>query len=288
MSYLTQPTEWSEGVKKLRQKTEVASVLDSEAWQSVPDGLRDRAYFSARITSARFLERAKAMTQNFLDSARETVVLEDGTETTKLKTGGRADFVKQMQDWAVEEGMGDPLPPGVGQEDRSMIQQIQDPTSNRRLGLIFETNMRSAYGYGNFQASTTEAVTDAYPAWRFVRGGFVTEPRPIHQRNEGQVRRKDDTQFWLSMNDPEHGGFGVPHGPWGFNSQMDVEEVPRSEAVAMGLLKENESIHPPQADFNELLSVDTDNITGKMAKILKKVFGNQITQKGSKLVWKKK
>ena len=101
------------------------------------------------------------------------------------------------------------------------------------------------------------------------------------------VRRKDDTKFWLEMNKKEIGGLGVPHGPWGFNSQMDVQEVDREEAVALGLIKPKERIRDPKSEFNKALSVDGSRMDKGIFGKLRKALGIKTKQKGWELKWAK-
>ena len=71
-----------------------------------------------------------------------------------------------------------------------------------------------------------------------------------HQAADGTVRRKDDLPFWLSMNQD----FGVPWGPWGFNSGMGVEDVDRNEAIALGIISEKDEVKPIAKPFNHGLT----------------------------------
>lgn len=287
MSYLNQPAKFSEAFKKLKAKKEIGSKLSSKQWQEVPTAIRDRAFFASRVASARFLTKAKKFMQSFLLKEIEEVTSPEGVKSTAIKIGGRADFVARMQDFVLSEGLGEALPPGTPRGQRGVIPEMKDLASSRRLGLIFDTNIRSAYGYGNFKASTDPDVSQAYPAWRFVRTGFVKTPRPLHKKYENAVRRKDDTKFWLEMNKKEIGGLGVPHGPWGFNSQMDVQEVGRREAMELGLIKKDEKIKEPKKEFNKELSVDLSRMDKGIAAKLKKTFGKNVKTKSGKLQWTK-
>lgn len=287
MSYLNQPAKFTEAFKRLKAKKEIASRLSSKQWQEVPAAIKDRAFFSSRVASARFLTKAKKLMQAFMLKQIEDVISPDGVKEKAIKIGGRADFVDRLKDFVLNEGLGEALPPGTPRGQRGVIPEMKDLASSRRLGLIFETNIRSAYGYGNFQASTDPDVSNVYPAWRFVRGGYVKEPRPLHKKYENTVRRKDDTKFWLEMNKKEIGGLGVPHGPWGFNSQMTVQEVDRGEAMRLGLIKKDEKIKEPRAEFNKALSVDLSRMDKGVVARLKKAFGKSIRTKGKTLSWTK-
>ena len=288
MSYNIKPIEFEESFKRLKERKEIGSRMTSKQWTSIPAAIRDRSFFASRVASARFLTSAKKFLTDFMLGTKEEVLSPDGVKSIAFKAGGRADFVKKMQDFAIAEGMGDPLPEGVGRGQRGVIPEIKDIASNRRLKLIYDTNIQSAYGYGNFEASIDPAITDAYPAWRFVRTGVVKEPRPLHKRFENAVRRKDDTKFWLEMNKKEIGGLGVPHGPWGFNSQMDVQEVGRREAVELGVIKKSQRIRSPKTAFNNKLSVSENRMDSGVFKKLKKAMGKKMKLTAGKLLWARK
>jgi hypothetical protein len=78
-------------------------------------------------------------------------------------------------------------------------------------------------------------------------------------------------EFWLRMNDQSLGGFGVPFGPWGFNSGMDVEDVRRDKAIQMGLIQKNEQVLPPDDTFNKGLKASADVEPEFLKKFLDKM-----------------
>lgn len=288
MSYNIAPIKTEEAFKRLKARKEIGSRMTSKQWGEIPAAIRDRSFFASRVASARFLSSAKKFLLDVMLKTKEEVVSPDGVKSVAFKAGGRAGFVKQMQDFAISEGMGDPLPDGVGRGDRGIIPEITDISSNRRLKLIYDTNIRSAYGYGNFEASVDPAISQTYPAWRFIRVGYVKEPRPLHKKYEGVVRRKDDTKFWLEMNKKEIGGFGVPHAPWGFNSEMGVQEVGRREAIELGIIKKTQKIRSIKSAFNTKLSVSEKRMDSGIFKKLKKAMGKKMKLSAGKLLWARK
>lgn len=104
----------------------------------------------------------------------------------------------------------------------------------------------------------------------------MKSPRDRHQQNEGEVRLKSDLAFWLSMNDPAFGGFGVTWGPWGFNSGMDVEEVDRAEAEALGLLEPGQKAEPVEKELNETLVAGVRSLDPDMVDWLQSKLGDQV------------
>lgn len=46
--------------------------------------------------------------------------------------------------------------------------------------------------------------------WKIVKSPPCANRAPLHWANRNEVRRKDDLDLWLAMNNPGIGGFGVP------------------------------------------------------------------------------
>jgi hypothetical protein len=257
------PIPLREALDKLGDKTLVASRLDTEEWRrTVPLALRDRAYFSSQVESLRVLQRGRDSVLDFLAGNRET--LDNGA--VALKTGSRADFVKQMQAFLEGEGI------------ERTTGGLTDIASERRLGLIFDTQVRQAQDFGHWKQGQDPDVLDAFPAQRFIRVQDVSEARDAHTRFEGEVRLKSDTGFWSAINED----FGVPWGPWGWGCGHDVEDVDRGEAEALGLLEPGQAVQPVARDFNDGLQASLRGLDADMVERLRENFGDQVlTEEGS-------
>ena len=262
-----QPTPFQEAIDKLGSRSVVASTLNSAQWREVPVALRERSFFSARVESARFLQRGKDALGDYMAGARDP-------ETGALKTGSRAAFVDQLQRCAQAEGRG-PLKPG----DKGTLRDI---TSQRRLGMIFDIQTKAARDYGNWKQGMDPAVLSEFPAQRFIRVKKVKKPRAYHQRALGTVRLKTDVSFWLGLN-PD---FGVPWGPWGFGSGCDTEDVDRAETEKLGLRRRGEPVKPIDRDFNDGLQASTAGLAPEILKALAQSLGERATLDGDVLRWK--
>ena len=266
---------FEEALYKLGLRTPVGSFLNSDFWRRVvPVWLRERAFFSSTIENVRFLGRAQ---QFLLDFLQNTTSTNDAGESY-FTAGSREKFIEELQQFALREGMG-PLDPDVKGT-------IKDITSEGRLALIFDTNVKSAYDYGYWKQGQDPDVLDAFPSQRFIRVVAVRKPRPLHEANRGAVKRKDDLKFWLYMNDPRIGGFGVPWGPWGFNSGMDVEDVGREESDAKGLTKPDEVMKPVDGKLNDQLQASTQGLGTRLTNFLKAAFGDQAVFEGDTVKWR--
>lgn len=279
MSAIKKPTKFAEAIRKLGSKTPLAVALSSEQWQTMPDDIRDNAFFTANVSSAKMLTQLKGKLMTFLEQTKEMT----RSGETSLAVGGRSDFVAQMQDWALKNGMGDPLPPGVGRGERGLIPEIKDIASNRRLKLIFDTQIRQSYAKGSLKFSTQPEIVNTWPAWRFVRDGYVKEARGDHSQHEGEVRLKSDDAYWAARNKPSDGGFGVPHGPWGFNSQMGVEEVSRTEAIRLGLIDAGANVKTKGLRFKEGVRDRIDRMDPEMVNRLTTALGDKVEVEGNEI-----
>ncbi|WP_226895734.1 hypothetical protein [Luteolibacter marinus] len=228
---IKRPMAFEEAIRYLLDKDPNPAEWDAADWAGERTAVKVRSFFSSRVESARFLDRAQAAIFDYLAKVTEEVTGPDGVKRRALRTGGRADFVRQMREFMVREGMA------TADEFREVNQgDLEDVRSEARLRLIFDTNVRQAYGYGQWRQGMKPAVRRAYPAARFVRVRDVGQPRPRHLEHEGEVRLKTDHAWWAGyQNDPKIGGFGVPWEPYGFHSGMGQEDVSREEAERLGL-----------------------------------------------------
>jgi hypothetical protein len=263
------PITFAEAEAALGARHPVTSTLNSAQWGDVPEGLRTRALFSSEVENVRFLQRAHDMLGDFLSGARENT-----PGGSALKAGGRAQFVDLMAKFAEAEGMG-PLDP-------RQAGTIKDVRSQRRLELIFDTNVQQAQDFGYWKQGQDPDILDAFPAQRFIRVRTVAAPRKYHEAAIGTVRLKSDRDFWISLN-PD---FGLPYGPWGFGSGCDVEDVDRDEAESLGLITPDATPQPVEKEFNDALEASTRGISAPFLAHFEDVFGAQVSIDGDRIRWK--
>jgi hypothetical protein len=287
MDYIVQLLKFPEAIKKISKKKPLAIAMSSEQWGNMSEKIRERAFFSAQIENARFLSLAQKEITDYISGTLKPVTMADGTTQTMLAAGDRATFVARMQRFALSNGMGSIIPPGTDREDRDLMSRVQDPASETRLNLIFDTQTRSATGYGYYKQGLDPTLLDAFPAARFVRLNAVAIPRPDHEAHEGEVRLKSDVKYWIARNRRSIGGFEVPWAPFGFNSGMGQEDVTREEAVQMGLLGEQEVVQrPEEVGFNDGLQASTEGMSDEMKEKLNQQFGVAGEWGDNKVSWK--
>lgn len=260
----TTPAPFSEALAKLAARTVTPSAMDTAAWRGVDAEIRERAFFSARVESARTLQAMKDYLEDYMAGSR----MENGGLTAQ----GRSEFVADMRELAMREGLGR-IDPETGMIDPAIRESdLRDIRSCARLQLIFDTQTESAQEYGYWKQGQNPAVLRAFPAQQFIRIRPVLAPRPYHQVAQGSIRRKDDLPFWLSMNRD----FNVPWGPWGFNSGMGVEDVDRAEAIAAGVIRPDEVVEAIAKPFNAGLAAGVRNLDGGIPAALARATGGTV------------
>ncbi len=242
MEALPDLMSYEEALDFLREKEAIGSPLTTAEWAQVPAEVRRRAFFSATLTSARVAEKMQGYIDDFLSQDRD--INEDGEEY--LSSQGRSEFVIKMRELLEKEGFGKVLPDGTIDPNIN-DNDLRDLRSARRLQLIFDTQVEQACSYGQWLEGQDPDVLDIFPAQRFIRVRPVLAPRAYHEEALDTVRRKDDSKFWIGLNRD----FGLPYGPWGFNSGCGVEDVDRDEAEELGVIKPDETPKPQTQHFNE-------------------------------------
>ena len=255
---------FTSAVSAIRTKRVVPVDWSSEDWaQYVPSFFRQQAFFSAHTDAAARLNGYKKYMEDFLEKNLETITTPEGGTVEALKAGGRSQFVSDLK--ALYGGSADE---GTG--------SIQTLTSTRRAELIFDTQQASAWGRGQWEEGNSPEILDYFPGQRFIRAGFVQVPRELHEQHRDEVHLKDDLQFWMAMNSEEIGGFGVPYPPFGYNSQMDVEDVTREDCIALGLIDENTQITPPDRAFNDVLQKSLEDMDPDIKRELLDTMGTSV------------
>ena len=256
----------------LRKKL-ISSGLSSAEWDVVQAGLRDRAMFSSRVQSVRFLSEARDRLAELLSAARNS----DGALTS------RAQLVSDLMRTARAEG----LATGKG--------GLTDPGSAKRAAVIVDTNAGLARGYASYAAGASQGARLAYPAQELTR----VEPRR-NPRGEAYWRAR-----WQEAGGKLYGGrmvalkddpvcsrvsrFGVPYGPPDFGSGMGFEDVSYEDALALGVIDPDyRPSAAPLEDFNAAMEADLD-VAGESDPAwiwLKDVFGRQVELAGGKVRWR--
>lgn len=274
---------FTEALAKLAARTPVAVDLSSSQWADVPLALRERAFFSARVQNAAYLQAIKDRVGQILNPRTETN--EDGSPVTRgmnIATA-RADLKQLLE--ATSYNPGD------------KAGGIEDLSSDRRLELQLKTNVESAQGFGNFLQGQAEGAIDAFPAQELFRLEDRDEPRnwPTRWMQAGgqifggrMIALKNDP-VWFALSDSDRFGdaLGNPYPPFAFNSGMWVRDIARDEAIALGLMTDDTVVQPQAAveQFNTRLEASVKDIAPDLLASLQRSFGSQVLIEGGTARW---
>jgi len=270
-SVAVQPLE--EAIAKMNAKTPVGSMLKSADWADVPLALRERAFFSSSVESVRLLSEMERKLQARLAHVQEAVARGEAFVD-------RSSFIGDMRKLALDLGVVvDPAHKGG----------LQDITSRKRLGLIFDIQDAQAKEFARWKAEQDADILDAFPAMEFLRLEHREKPRAWRDKwaaaggrfYDGRMIARKDDPIWRAIN-----RFGVPWGPWDFGSGMGTEDVGRDEAEELGVIAPGQAVPPQEADFNAALEADLRGISPRFRDALKNLFGDQVREAGGKLQWR--
>jgi hypothetical protein len=204
--------------------------------ETIPAELRERAMFSAGVTNAEFLQRASdgidALTAGNTDRATQRAELKKLLATLNYQ----------------------PVP---GEEG-----SLTDLSGDRRLNLILDQNLQQAQGYGRWMQGQDPEVLDQWPAQELVRVIPAAHPRDWAQRwaeaggeffGAGRMIALKNDPIWIRIS-----RFGTPYAPFDFNSGMDVQDIDRDEAEALGVIDPATVLAPQSRDFNTDLSASPE------------------------------
>jgi hypothetical protein len=269
--------------EKLGRKTPVASALTAKQWAEVPLALRERAQFSARVESARFLQAVQDKLSDNLAMRRE-----------KVKYGeafvDRSSFIGDMKKLGQELGLNTTAPSNWG--------TVRDIRSAERLGLIYDMQTQSATAYASWKTGQDADILQAFPAQEFRRVESRIEPRPPEfwperwQEAGGSIGWVGALQtpmialktspIWENLS-----AFGVPWPPFDYQSGWGVVDVGRNEAEERGLIDPQEDIQPIEAQFNDSLEASAQGLDPALLAQLTDEFGAFVEIIGNVIRWEK-
>ncbi len=264
------PIPFEEADQYQAVKQLLPTSMSSEQLSELPVAIRQRALFSARCTNAGFLQRLDDLLTPALNSQAPQ------PDDARLKGIGQGKIRALLKEYQDSTDYQAP----EGKEGT-----IEDLSSDARLNLIVKMNVGFAQGYGSWKQGQTEAVMDQYPCQELYRREDRKEPREWLERwtlaggetyGEGgdygprMIARKDD-DIWESIS-----AFGLPYAPFDFNSGMDVMDVDRDEAIALGVISEDdEAPEPEDRDLNDDLQAGVEALSALLQGALLQSVGKE-------------
>ena len=266
------PIPFNEAIDALKRKKLMPTTATAEELDALPDALKAEAFFSAKVHDARVLQEAK--------DAIEAIVHPEGRGSGNYMdlSTARDNIRKVLADigYEAEEGKEG---------------SIEDLSSDARLNLIVKTNVEMARGRGQWESTQDGDILYEFPCQELFRAEDRMVPRDWELRwrlaggtfYEGRMIARKDDPIWTEIS-----RFGTPWPPFDFNSGMDVEDVDRDEAVALGVIAEDDVIEPQVAPELAIAS-DIARLAGFLVKEVRAALGGKteiadgmLTYKGAK------
>lgn len=136
-----------------------------------------------------------------------------------------------------------------------------------RTGVIFNTNLRTAYATGNYKQMM--ATRESRPYWRYI-GGLSEHPRPLHLEWNGTV---------LPADDPWWDTHFVPNG-WGCKCQIvshSLEELQRDGREVSDSAPDNGTYQWTNPDTGEVIDIPNGIDPGWAYNPGKTAWGQQLS-----------
>lgn len=270
------PIPFRAAVEYLAGRKLLPTGLNSEDLRQLDRDLRARSFFSARTTNATYLQEIKSAVQRLLGGE-----INQATARAELKT------ILAGLGYTPEGGFpGDePVPPASAGE-------LRDLSSTKRLDLVLETNLRQVANFGFQKQGQTDGARFSYPAWELVRIHQREKPRDeftdltwasrFYQaggklRDGRMVAAKDDP-VWDNLGGSElfPDGLDASFPPFAFHSGMGWRAVRRDEAIALGVIGENEMPEVRDAALNDELKVTAEQFDPALLAQLRQELGAKI------------
>ncbi len=248
----------TEALAQWRSRSHFPTELSSADLRAFSRELRMRSVFSARMTNAHAVQRLQEVLDDMLSGK------------SNLATA-RFDLMREIKCLGYDPMTG--FPQDMADVPPAERDSIRDLSSEARIDLMLETNMRVASNYGRVVAGNGEYARYAYPAWELVRLYTRTVERGTPKSRtagwnqrwsdagdstgwigaiDGPMVALKDAPIWQALGDGA-GGYedtlGNPFPPFAFGSGMAFRAVPRAEAKAFGLLDGNARPEPMQAQM---------------------------------------
>ncbi len=260
------PVSFAEAVKHLAGKGLMPTGLDSAGIRKLDAELRRQSLFSAQTLSEGLLARYKEMITSIVEPDQ---VLREGELQPVTEGFDPASARLAIKRFLADEG----YKAEAGEEGT-----IKDLSSDKRINLVVDTNVKLAEGAGRFvQQNADPDVVELWPALEFVRFEDRKEPRDWDGANGlwiNACRRADDDDairvwgetgrmcalkssgVWDELGNSEYvdGGLDNPYPPFAFGSGMWTEEMSRDEAIEVGLIDEGDETKPAEFDLASLFS----------------------------------
>jgi len=270
----TRPVKFEEALQARRVKRVLPTTASAAELQKLEPEIRERARFLARVNHAGAVAELHRQVDGVLGMDGD--MFDPATARAEMKL-----YLKSIA--------YDPENPPKGFEP-AKPGSLRDISSDGRLNLVLDTNLKMAHGYGQFAKANDPELIDAFPCQELYRLEERKEKRDWRMRwvqaggklygaDARMIARKDDP-IWTAIS-----AFGLPYPPFDYNSGMWVEEIDRDEAEALGVIKPSTVVQPQERKFNSDVSAALpSDLPAGLANAVLKSFGDSVKVEAGRLI----
>jgi hypothetical protein len=253
-------------LKRWRSRSVFETDMSSAQLRGLSKQLRDRSIFSARTTNAEYLAE---VARNVDDILAGNIGM----------TEGRIRLMRKLKELGYDPMVG--FPQDMANIPPAERHSLQDLSSERRIDLLLETNVRMAQGYAQVLSGNGDYARHHYPAWELTRlyvreiprgsaeskstgweqrwedagneVGWVGASRssqPSTITNQPAFIALKDSPIWQALGDGAGGYTDTLNNafpPFAFRSGYAWRAVDRAKCIELGLISGNEVPAPSTA-----------------------------------------
>lgn len=258
---LTEAQPFAEALEAREAKTILPTGLRTRQLARLAPEVRERAMFSAAVTDARFLSTADGLIEDML--------------TGKIGLSeGRVRLDNYLE--------------SIGYDGEVISTDLTNLRSLARKNVLLETNVGLALGYGQWKQGQDPVTLNLWPAQELVRVENRREPRGNWRERftaaggtiyNGRMIALTNSAVWSTLS-----RFGYPYPPFDFSSGMGVRPVSREDAIAAGLLSENDDMIPETRGLDEEAKADPRVRSDRLKRAVAEQLAGIAEFRGSDLV----
>ncbi len=243
------PVTFAEAVQSRAARHVLPTSMTSAQLARVGVQLRERSHFSAQTTNADYLQYGAGLFDEMLAGHTDAA-------TVRAKLGAYLDSIDYAPEDPDEEGT------------------LTDLRSDARLNLRINMENQAAQGYGSWKQGQDPAILDQWPAQELYRAESRAVPRDWIARWQdaggtlsagGRMIALKNDPIWEAIS-----RFGTPYPPFDYNSGMDVRDVDRAEAMALGLIDRDTQIAPQDRNFAKDAGARSDQFDAALLEELQR------------------
>jgi len=273
------PLPNQEALDSLARRQVMPTRLTTAELRALDASLRSRSFFSAQTMLEDLLDGYKDKITTIINPQqisrpdRVTAENPEGSVNVGLNDAYAREQIKDL----LRESGYQPKPDERG--------TITDLSSDARINLVLQTNKQLAQGEGWWVQGQNAAVLDQWPAQELFRavdhakkrdwldrwrqaGGQTGDPIGTGWTITPDLRmialKNHDIWNWIGSSELFDDALDVLWPPFAFNSGMDVRDVDRSQAEAIGLMDKGDAAPEPM-NIVDALKAFTEKISALAA-----------------------